>query len=165
MTALYQTPAPLLIQFTLNYASLRLKIRLMAGFVVFPYDIDVVVFPISSFSKPKLPPKAISSCCQKYRLKPDLTFGILLAGHFVPLCASKVWAICAMCNASNGSDVLARAVLEAGAVNRRDARGELVGHQGSVSNCVRTFKSSILQRVPPLQCSRPPFSTHHRPTL
>ena len=71
MTALYQTPAPLLIQFTLNYASLRLKIRLMAGFVIFPYDIDVVVFPISSFSKPKLPPKAMSSCCQKYTLKPD----------------------------------------------------------------------------------------------
>ena len=37
----------------------------------FPYDIDVVVFPISSFSKPKLPPKAMSSCCQKYTLKPD----------------------------------------------------------------------------------------------
>ena len=90
---------------------------------------------------------------------------VTLACHFLPLCASKVWGICTMCNASNGSDVLARAVLEAGAVNRRDARGELVGHQGSVSNCVRTFKSSILQRVPPLQCSSPPFSTHHRPTL
>ena len=83
-----------------------------------------------------------------------------LASHFVPPCASKVWGICAMCNASNGSDVLARAGLEAGTVNRRDARGELVGHQGSVSNCVRTFESSILQRVPPL-CSAAGHPSQH----
>ena len=60
-----------------------------------------------------------------------------------------------MCNASNGSDVLARAGLEAGTVNRRDARGELVGHQGSVSNCVRTFESNILHRVPPSAVQQP----------